>query len=427
MNELKRLVITVAILFIIAFSALPTLGLQLTPVPIQNAQIEVTGSEGGGMSITGADGIFQITEALAQGTYSVSISAKGYLTKGIDNTAIEANKVNDLGDIVLNASAAIRGTIVDPNGNPVGPAFVFLEKGESVETAVLSDNHGNFVFDTDIRTGTYTLVVSTITGMQVYIEGYSPGTTSSVTATEGSVTDGITVKLGTSGIISGKITDKQGNPIKNLMVIASARGQEGSFALTDANGAYRMSNNLGTGAYNVSLPSPMGYVWSYTDAIQAQVQAGQETKDVNFQLDKSVTISGNVVYSDGSPASNASVAAYSQDFKYISTTESDVSGNFVLGSNLGAGDYSLTASAGHVFSFHPVNVHVDAGEEVSGITITLSGVEVSQAIIAGTITDNSGKALVDAEALTTSGVSSPSSAFADENGKYMLTVYLPEG
>lgn len=355
MNQIKRLEITVVVLFVIALSALPTLGVQSIPVPIQNAQIEVTGSEGGGMSITGADGIFQITEALAQGTYSVSINAKGYLTKEMNNIAIEANKVNDLGDIVLNTSAVIRGTIVDSNSNPIGPAFVFLEKGESVESAVLSDDHGSFVFNTDIRTGTYTLVVSTITGMQVYIEGYSPGTTSGVTATEGSVTDGITVKLGTSGIISGKITDKQGNPIKNLMVIASSSGQEGSFALTDANGAYRMSNNLGTGTYNVSLPSPMGYVWSYTDAIQAHVQAGQETKDVNFQLDKSATISGNVVYSDGSPAPNASVTAYSQDFKYISTTESDISGNFLLGSNLGAGDYSLTANAGHVFSFLPVN------------------------------------------------------------------------
>jgi len=381
------------------------------------------------MGISGADGIFQITEALAQGTYSVSIGARGYLTKAIDNMAIETNEINDLGDIFLDASAVIRGTVVDPNGNPVGPAFVFLEKGVSgaVESTVFSDDHGSFVFDTDIRTGTYMLMVSTVVGMQAYIEGYSPGTTSGVTATEGSITDGVIVRLGTSGIISGKVTDKQGNPIKDLMIIASSTGQEGSFAITDVNGAYRMSNNLATGTYNVSLPAPMGYVWSYTDAIRVQVQAGQETEDVNFQLDKSATISGNVVYSDGAPAPNASVTAYSQDYKYISTTESDVSGNFVLGSNLGAGDYSLMAYAGNVFSFLPVNVHIDAGQEVSGITITLLGVGVSQAIVAGTITDDNGKALADAEAETVSGVSSPSSAFADENGKYTLTAYLPEG
>jgi len=381
------------------------------------------------MGISGADGIFQITEALARGTYSVSIMARGYLTKAIDDVAIESNEINDLGDIFLDASAVIRGTVVDSNDNPVGPAFVFLEKGGSgaVESTVFSDEHGSFVFDTDIRTGTYTIMATTVVGMQVYVVGFSPGTTTGVTATEGSVTDGVIVRLGTSGIISGKVTDKQGNPIKDLMVIASSIGQEGSFAITDASGAYRMSNNLGTGTYNVTLFSPTGYVWSFTDAIQVQVQAGQETEDVNFQLDKSAKISGNVIYSDGSPAPNASVTAYSQDFKYFSAAASDMSGNFVLGSNLGAGDYILMASAGRVFSFLPVNVHVDAGEEVSGITITLSGIGISQAIVAGTVTDNNGKALADAEVETVSGVSSPSSVFTDENGKYTLTVYLPEG
>jgi len=429
MNRSKRLVMTTLVLFLFSISSIPMLRAQLTPVPVPNATIEVTGSDGEGMGISGADGIFQITEALAHGTYSVSIGARGYLTKAIDGVAIEANEIKDLGDIFLDPSATIRGTVVDPNGNPVGPVFVFLEKGASgaVESTVFSDDHGNFVFDSDIRTDTYTIMASTVVGMLTYLEGYSPGTTTGVAATEGSVTDGVIVRLGTSGIISGKVTDKQANPIKNLMVIASSVGQEGSYAVTDANGNYRMSNNLATGTYNVSIPVPTGYVWSFTDAIRVQVQAGQETEDVNFQLEKSAKISGNVIYSDGSPASNATITAYSQDYKYISTAEADLSGNFVLASNLGAGDYSLMAYAGNVFSFLPVNVHVDAGQEVSGITITLSGVGASQAIVAGTITDSNGKALADAEAATVSGASSPSSAFADENGKYTLTVYLPEG
>jgi protocatechuate 3,4-dioxygenase beta subunit len=429
MNRSKYLV-TVLVLILISISTLPSLYAQSTTVPIPNAGIEVTGSEGKGTGVTGADGTFQITEALAQGTYSVSIGAKGYLTKAMDNIAIQASQVTDLGDIYLNASAVIRGTVEDPNGNPVGPAVISLEKGASVASTVLADDHGSFVFDTDIRTGTYTLVASTALNMQVYKEGYSPGTIS-VTATEGMVTDGVTVKLGVSGIISGTVSDKQGNAIKNMMVIAYLPGQGianfGSFAYTDANGAYRMANNLATGTYNVTVFSTAGYVWSYSNATQVQVQAGQETKDVNFQLAKSAKISGKVVYSDGSPAPNATVTAFSQDYKYFSTNRSDVSGNFMLESNLGTGDYMLMATAGHVFSLPVEAGHIDAGQEVSGITITLSGVGVSQAIIAGTITDDNGKALVDAEVETVSGVSSPSSASADESGKYTLTVYLPEG
>jgi hypothetical protein len=432
MNQTKRLVAISAVLFILALSVVPTLGATLTPMPIPNAQIEVTGIEGEGMGVTGSDGTFQFSEALAKGTYSVTISAKGYLTTHLEDTAIEASKVKDLGDIVLNASAVIKGKVVDPNGNPIGPAFVSLELGSSTVDSMLTDDQGNFAFDTDVKTGTYTLMASTlgVGGTQVLKEGYSPGTTSGVKATEGSVTDGVLIRLSASGIISGKVTDMQGNPLKNMMVIAFLPEQgfslAGSFAYTDANGAYRITNNLATGTYNVTLFFPSGYVWSYTSGIQVQVQAGQETKDVNFQLEKSAKISGGVIYSDGSPAPNASVVAFSTDYKYMSTNKSDVAGKFILESNLGTGDYALMATAGRIFSL-PVEVHVDAGQEVSGITITLSGVGVSQAIIEGTITDDKGKALVDAEAETVSGVSSDSNTFTDENGKYALTVYLPEG
>ncbi|MBO3804185.1 MAG: carboxypeptidase regulatory-like domain-containing protein [Candidatus Brockarchaeota archaeon] len=222
-------------------------------VPIQNASVEVIGSEGEGSAKTGAAGTFQITKALAGGTYTITIEAKGYLKKELTNVKIEANKEKDLGDIVLDASATIKGTVLDPNGIPVGPAVVYLLKANDVVDMTLSDDKGNFVFDTDVRTGVYSVTAATyyIEEMREFKEGYAPGTAAGVTATAGSVTAGVTVRLGVSGIISGRVTDEQGNPVRNILVMAYPAQQDrafsGSSAFTNDNGEYRMASNLAPG------------------------------------------------------------------------------------------------------------------------------------------------------------------------------------
>ncbi len=424
---MKKALELIAILAIIAIS-LAHGNSTSTLVPIQNALVEVTGSEGEGSAKTGAAGTFQITEALAEGTYTITIEAKGYLTKELTNVGIKANEEKDLGDIVLDASATIKGTVVDPDGKPVGPAIVYLLKGNDIISSTASDNQGNFVFDTNIPTGTYSITATTYSmeTMQMLREGYAPGTTTGVIATQGSSTTGVTVRLGVSGIISGRVTDMQGNPVRNIFVVAYPTQHEptffGSFALTNDNGEYRMTSNLISGRYNVTLTFPKGYVWSLTEAIQVDVQAGQETRNVNFQLEKSGSISGKAIFSDGKPVANAIVSASSSDGKYWSMNMTDAEGNFMLDSNLGAGDYTVMAYSGILIS-EPQSVHLDAGEEKSGILLTMTA---KSATIEGTVTDNKGAPLEDVTVSATFQIYLFTTATTDEKGEYSLSTWFIE-
>ncbi|MGQ9513895.1 MAG: carboxypeptidase regulatory-like domain-containing protein [Thermoproteota archaeon] len=422
-KELKFLA-TITVVTIITLSFAQTLSSPSTLAPIQNALVEVSGSEGEGSAKTDAAGTFQVNEALAGGTYTIKISAKGYLTKELNNIAIEANKVKDLGDILLDASATIKGKVVDSNGVSVGPAIVSLIKGDELVYSTVSDSQGNFVFDTDIHTGVYSITAMTYSmeTMQALKEGYAPGTTTGVTATEGSVTAGITVSLGVSGIISGRVTDKQGNPIKKIIVVAFQPQQEdtffGSFAVTNDNGEYRMNSNLASGRYNVTISFPKGYIWTYTKVLQVDVQAGQETRDVNFQLESSGIISGKVVYGDGKPADHVVVSTFSSDGKYWNINVTDAEGNFMFDSNLGPGEYTITANKG-ILTSEPKIVQLESGGEVSGIVLTI---DANIATIIGTVTDDQRKPLEDAT--VSAQVFFSTSVSTDESGKYNLPTWF---
>lgn len=426
----SKCIITAVVLITFASSILPTLA-EPIHVPIKNARVEARGNEGEGLGETGTDGTFQMREALAQGTYTVTITSEGYLTRELSDIDVEANSVTDIGDIYLNASATIRGQVVDPDGNAIGPSSVWLEKDGEIVAEVVSDDRGNFAFNTDIRTGTYA-VSSTLAleAMQVPRKGLAPGTTSGVVAMEGSVTDGVIVRLSASGIISGKVTDKQSNPAKNVSVFAfniqQGRIEGAYFGVTNDDGEYRIEDNLGSGRYNVTVFFPAGYVWGLNDFIQVGVQAGQETGNVDFQLEKSGSISGQVIYDDGSPARNTTVSAFSSDFEYINTARTDEDGNFFINTNLGAGDYIVSAFIEDAFSM-PQNVQLETGDEVSGVLIILEGAGVASATVTGVVTDDKSKPLEDAVVSTTSGTSSISSESTDGDGRYSLVVYLPAG
>ena len=439
-NELKK----ISLIVVLATVLLASLVYSQSHVPIKGAAINVYGDNGEAYVTTGADGSFTISSGLGEGTYTVEVYAKGYISKVLSNVKIEAGKVKDLGDIILEASGVIKGKVVSPDGNPVKGVLVTLMKGNKLINSTTTSFEGAFVFDTNLDTGTYSIIVlpagySSIEFKTVnigmgtiqipvvkeggaFVQGYVTTKKDSIKVTKGKVTE-TKITLGLSGIISGKVTDKQGNPIKGVVVLAFNVEKkdvfEGFWAVTNDNGEYRIANNLGTGKYNVTLFNPKGYIWRYMMGKQVNVVAGKETPNVNFQLEKSGIISGKVQWSDGSPVPYAVVFASSKDGKYFGYAQTDINGNFRIDSGLGTGDYIVVASKGTAFTMQPVQVHVEAGKEKKNVIVKIKGNVVVQAVIKGKVTDKQGKPLAGAEV---SG--GGNTTVTDADGNYMLVVTL---
>jgi len=257
-----------------------------------------------------------------------------------------------------------------------------------------------------------------------YLEGYASGAVQGIRAVQGERAEGIVVRLGLSGVISGRVTDLKDNPIPGVLVYAyqsEIGGLTGFFSISGEDGRYRIANNLGTGDYRVTLLFPKGYVWSFKDAKTAHVEAGKETSNIDFKLEKSGTVSGLVLFRDNTPAANITIIASSTDGKYFGFTTSGIDGTFRIDSGLGTATYQVMAFAEAAFSM-PVTVQVKAGEETKDVKLIVARTGRGMAIIEGRVLGERDNPLEGAR-ITALG----SSTQTGKDGSYSLMVALPEG
>ncbi len=394
--------------------------------PLQNVYISVDGDNGMGFSMTGPDGVFMISSGLGEGNYTVYINHKGYISKML-NTTVAAGVETDLGDIELKVSGKIQGIVKSPSGNPVSGIQVMCQDESNNNTIdyAMTSGDGSFLFDTDIKNGTYTIqaMVPGGFGADSYA-GYASNIITGIVATEGQTTSGVAVELKPSGTILGTVKDKSDVPIPNVGI--SVNQQDGfdtlfygGFAMTDSQGAYSLDSNLPTGTYEVRIADATGFVYSYDDYQNATATAGQNTT-VNFALDHSGIISGNVTLIGGDPAPGVAVSASSSDFKYYGFAETDDNGLYRIESGLGTGLYTVVSNNDYM---NAKIVNVTAGAETASVDFQITR---NVAWVNGTVTDGLGSPLFSAileavaeEFFVGSGV--------DYDGAYTVEIELPEG
>jgi len=415
--------------------------------PIVGASVIASGASGFGAAETGLDGAFRLTEGLGEGVYRVTVSARGYVSRELHNVEVKADKEVDLGDILLEPSAVIKGVVETPDGRPASSVPVALkDSGGNVVAWASASVDGSFIFDTDVRNGTYSIEAHAFSfeGMEYqrfsvgftqitipvpiggasYLEGYASGAVQGIRAVQGERAEGIVVRLGLSGVISGRVTDLKDNPIPGVLVYAyqsEIGGLTGFFSITGEDGRYRIANNLVTGDYRVTLLFPKGYVWSFKDAKTAHVEAGKETSNIDFKLEKSGTVSGLVLFRDNTSAANITIIASSTDGKYFGFTTSGIDGTFRIDSGLGTATYQVMAFAEAAFSM-PVTVQVKAGEETKDVKLIVARTGRGMAIIEGRVLGERDNPLEGAR-ITALG----SSTQTGKDGSYSLMVALPEG
>jgi hypothetical protein len=416
----KYLLKLLPLMMLLASQLAPVSAVTFSPLP--NATISVGGENGEGFAITESNGIFTITQGLGTGNYAVEIYHPGYVSRML-NTIITAGAETDLGDIELRVSGSIHGVVTDPGGNPTSNITVQC-KDESSNTPVgyaVTEANGSFTFDTDIKNGTYTVEALLFTGSGTTSPaGYASNKTTGIQGTEGQTTSGVIVQLGPSGTISGTVKDKSNVPIENVSILASGmQSVHGGYATTNPQGEYMIDSNLPNGTYKVYILNAQGYVYSFNDYKNATVTP-EQTTTVDFLLDPSGIISGNVTLANDAPAPNTVVSAFSLDYKYYGSATTNNDGQYRIDSGLATGQYVVTADENMTDS---KNVNVTAGIETPDTNFRISK---NLAWIAGTISNSTGNPIRTAGAAAMAeGISG--FTLTDEDGKYNMEIELPEG
>jgi hypothetical protein len=310
------------------------------------------------------------------------------------------------------------GLVYAVSGVPVSGALV-VASGPSGYGYATTNSLGQFAINEGLEMGTYTV--------NVIAEGYLYEEKENVAVTVGSETGGVDLYLHLSGGISGKITDIiSGVPLQDIIVWAmtSSSGNYGGSGLTDADGNYRITSNLGTGTYNVSVLFPEGHATKQVGGIV--VTAGSEVKNVNLALERSGIISGKATATpSGAALQNVTVSAVSSggDYGYAQT---NATGHYKILSGLGTGTYTVFAT--YQTSFDQIeDVNVVAGEEASDINFELAvSPPPPSGILMGKVVDTNSEPILNAH-VTAQGSAGNGDDYTDENGNYVISSGLGTG
>jgi len=290
----------------------------------------------------------------------------------------------------------------------------------------ITGSSGTYTMNTGLTTGTY--------NVSAFAYGYITNEVGLVSVTQGQTTANINFDLQTSGGISGTVTDaSNGNPINGTNIYAllsngTGTGTYGFLGTSGTDGKYLIATNLPTGEYNVSIfLAPDGYIQNMTTA---NVVAGVETKNVNIQLAESGIISGTVKAPNGTGLFGIDViASSSTGGTSFGSAETDSSGNYRIATGLDTDSYNVVASGDSSYATYTGTVAVTAGQETSGIDITLTPVTTPPKLsgtITGRITDQSNNPIPFAS-VTATGSGGTGSNETDINGYYTISSGLGTG
>lgn len=156
---------------------------------------------------------------------------------------------------------------------------------------------------------------------------------------ESDVITDINFSLVPEATISGTVTDQAGDPVTNLPISATdfSSGSWYGAAWTNSSGYYIISN-LPPGNFRLHNSTNLGqYAREYyndstsiENATPVSTVAGQETPNIDFQLEPAVTIIGRVLYPDAAPAEGLEVNCYLLDGTGFPLSITDPNGYYQL-------------------------------------------------------------------------------------------------
>lgn len=328
-------------------------------------------------------------------------------------------------------TAILRGQIVAADtGSPIRRAQVRVTSPDAREARVAAtDAQGRFEIR-ELPAGRYTMTASKGGFVSLQFGQRRPSESGTpIELGNGQTLDKLTIALPRGSVLGGRITDEFGEPVANASVSAWRYAyQAGARRMVPAPGAnardttddqglfrlfglppgeYYVSAALRTGGPEVTDPMGelSGYAATYypgtTNLAEAQrvtVALSQENTAIHFGLiaTRLVRVSGQVIMSDGAPASNGRLmlAPIGSAGRPVAMQQGGAAsqinrdGTFRL-TNVAPGRYQLQARAQINRGLELARMEVSVGgEDVSGLTL----VTAAGATLTGTVVSDTGEA-----------------------------------
>ncbi len=385
---------------------------------------------------TDADGHYDIS-GLKAGTYRVQFwpdstyaiqyfDNKQFVENATDVTVTTAETISNINAQLTILAGHIKGRITDIAGNPLKNIDAIASHWNGSQWQWFSGGQSDADGQYDIgalNTGTYR--VEFWDNNEGSLLGYYDGASDIENATDieviaGETTEDINAQIdlvgSTTGNITGRVTDANGDPLENIEVSAryfnGMEWQDFADVRTNANGHYDLSG-LNPGTYRVRFQDYHSQIYGaeyYDDvpdvesATDVTVTAGSTTSNIDAQLELGGKITGTVTDADGNPLKGINVGIFYWngnwwDWFYVDDS-TDSNGHYEL-SGLKSGTYRVRFMndegpyATEYYDDAPFvekakDVTVTAGETTSNIDAQFT---VLAGHITGTITDVAGNPL----------------------------------
>lgn len=416
-------------------------------------------------AVTDENGHYEVA-TLAPGSYVVSADAPGYKPEFFDDAqefgeadpvTIDDIETEDGIDFYLAMGSAIAGNVSDANGEPIARAVVRLLLLSSnyprYIREVRTDDNGDYI--AEARPGKYFVFAAAEKYLgEFFKDAREFAEADTVEVVENTHTTGIDFELSALSTISGKVVDAITNdPLRAVVFAFPEPGTNvdptrapihSRFPLaakTDSLGNYAIEN-VKPGKYFVRaeaddyLPEFWKEADSLADADAVEITESTSASGIDFTLEKGGAISGTVFdEADTTGIQGAVVKVWSATGNAIRRAVTDAHGNYRV-SGLRTGDYYVFAKAegyeGEFFDGATDRsgaqlVHVDAGNETSGIDFYLNKFQSRFGSISGVVgADVDGTPLSDAFVLAVP--LNPGQAFfdlTDRFGFYRLNGLFP--
>lgn len=296
--------------------------------------------------------------------------------------------------------ASISGQVFDADtGQPIKGAVLYLLVPGPQQPSALSNVNGAYEFR-DLAPGAYDVQASR-RGYVTLL--YAEVTPERLVVRAGEQRKGIDLRLKRTGVITGTVTDEDGEPLSDVLVAAVVEEVNGMHATyrvqrdarTDDRGVYRITDLL-PGRYYVRADYEAGRelfgyglmlhpaARSIRGAQPVMLGGGSEASRMDIRLEPGalLTISGLALDGAGQPLAGAIVAAFpaDQDLRLTAVARRpvDADGSFEVGP-LPPGNYQLLASPGGAYRPPAARANVLlAGKNAENVVLTASaGVSVS--------------------------------------------------